>query len=155
MGTQTLTVGSSCCLYVAHLKEERTSQRRSNTVLAVSNCVGHDGTSYVVLKHVEVEFWCGTSSCDTGTQCWVHRSMSRLSILVLECSKGSHLEGGHAKQNRNLAFSGGKSGWNWLKFSWNNLDAVAAGLLGSGRGGPPRILGVGQGGGWSSLEKFG
>ncbi len=26
------------------------------TVLAVSNCVRHDGTSYAVLKQVEVEF---------------------------------------------------------------------------------------------------
>ncbi len=26
-------------------------------------------------------------------------SMSRLPILVLECSKGGHLEGGHAKQD--------------------------------------------------------
>ncbi len=29
---------------------------RQSTVLTVSNCVGHDGTSYSVLKHVEVEF---------------------------------------------------------------------------------------------------
>ncbi len=36
--------------------------------------------------------------------------MSRLPILVLECSKEGHLEGGHDKQNRNMAFSGGKSG---------------------------------------------
>ncbi len=43
------------------------------TVLAESNCVGHDGTSYAALKRVEVEFWCGTCRCDTGTQCWVHR----------------------------------------------------------------------------------
>ncbi len=28
----------------------------SSTVLAVSNCVGHDGTPYAVLKHVEAEF---------------------------------------------------------------------------------------------------
>ena len=33
-------------------------------------------------------------------------SMSRLPILVLECSKGSHLEGGAAKQKRNLEFRG-------------------------------------------------
>ncbi len=43
------------------------------TVLAVSNCFVHDGTSYAVLKRVEVEFWCGTCSCDTGTQCSVQR----------------------------------------------------------------------------------
>ena len=50
-------------------------------------------------------------------------SMSRMSILVLEGSKGSHLEGGrHAKQNRNLAFSGGKSGWNWLKI-WTGIHS--------------------------------
>ncbi len=42
------------------------------TVLAISNCVRHDGTSYAVLKCVEAESWCGTSRCDTGTQCWVH-----------------------------------------------------------------------------------
>ena len=27
-----------------------------HTVLAESNCIGHDGTSYAVLKFVEVEF---------------------------------------------------------------------------------------------------
>ncbi len=27
-----------------------------HTVLAISNCVGHDSTSYAVLKYVEVEF---------------------------------------------------------------------------------------------------
>ncbi len=39
-------------------------------------------------------------------------SMLRLPILVLKWSKGSHLEGGggHTKQNRNLAFLGGKHG---------------------------------------------
>ncbi len=32
-------------------------------------------------------------------------SISRLPILVLECSKEDHLEGaGHTKQNRNVAF---------------------------------------------------
>ncbi len=29
---------------------------RSHMYMAVNNCVGHDGTSYTVLKHVEVEF---------------------------------------------------------------------------------------------------
>ncbi len=53
------------------------------------------------------------------------RSTWRLPILVLECSKGSHLEGSHAKQKRKLAFSGGKRGLTWLKFSWNNLDPKA------------------------------
>ena len=37
-------------------------------------------------------------------------SMSRLPILVLQCSKRSHLEGNHAKEKRNLAFLGGKHG---------------------------------------------
>ncbi len=37
-------------------------------------------------------------------------SMSRLPILVLECSKEGHLEGGHAKQNKNMASRGDKSG---------------------------------------------
>ncbi len=32
------------------------SPMMATTVLAVSNCVRHDGTSYTVLKHVEVEF---------------------------------------------------------------------------------------------------
>ncbi len=41
--------------------------------MAVSNCVGHDGTTDAVLKRVEVEFRCGTYWCDIGTQCWVHR----------------------------------------------------------------------------------
>ncbi len=64
------------------------------TVLAISNCVRLDGTSYAVLKHVEVEFQCGPCSCDTGTQSSAHRSMWRLPILVLGCSKEGHLEGG-------------------------------------------------------------
>ena len=34
-------------------------------------------------------------------------------------------EGGHAKEDRNLAFSGGRRSWNWLKFSWNNHDPQA------------------------------
>ncbi len=33
--------------------------------------------------------------------------------------------GGHAKQNTNVAFWRGKSGWNRLKFSWNNSDPKA------------------------------
>ncbi len=48
--------------------------------------------------------------------------MSRLPMLVLECSKGGHLERGHAKKDWRVAFWGGKSGWNWLKFSWKNPD---------------------------------
>ncbi len=43
------------------------------TVLAISNCVGHDSTCYAVLKCVDVAFWCATCRCDPGTQCWVHR----------------------------------------------------------------------------------
>ncbi len=47
--------------------------------------------------------------------------MSRMLILALKCSKGSHLKGGgHAKEKRNLAFWKGKSGWNGLKFLWDN-----------------------------------
>ncbi len=34
---------------------EQSSEAQPSTVLAVSNCVGHDDTSYAVLKHVEVE----------------------------------------------------------------------------------------------------
>ena len=84
------------------------------TVLAVSNCIGHDSTSYTVLKHVEVEFRCGTSSCDTGTQCSVHRSMSRLSILVLECSKEGHLKGGTRQAEQKYGFF---KGLKWMKLA--------------------------------------
>ncbi len=52
-------------------------------------------------------------------------SVSRLPILVLECSKARQLEGGHAKQDWKVAFWGGKSGWNWLKFSWKNPSLQA------------------------------
>ena len=52
-------------------RQKSRPNKQNSTVLAVSNCVGHEGTSYTVLKHVEVEYWCGTWSCDTGTQCWV------------------------------------------------------------------------------------
>ncbi len=53
-------------------------------------------------------------------------SMSRLPILVLECSKGGHLEGGgHAKKDWKVAFWGWKHGWNGLKFSWDNPSLQA------------------------------
>ena len=95
---------------------------RSYTVLAISNCVEYDITSYTVLKHVEVEFWCGTCSCDTGTQCSVQRFNVEAAhfgarMLKRQLPGG----GGHAKQKRNLAFSGGKYGWNWRRQS-GNLD---------------------------------
>ncbi len=49
------------------------TQTKAYTVLAVSNCVGHDVTSYAVLQRVEGGFWCGTCRCEIGTHCWVHR----------------------------------------------------------------------------------
>ncbi len=52
-------------------------------------------------------------------------SMSRLPILALECSKGSHLEREPCQTEENLTFPGGKHGWNWLKFSWGNPDPLA------------------------------
>ncbi len=52
-------------------------------------------------------------------------SMSRLPILVLECSKGGHQEECHAKQDWKVAFWGGKSGWNSLKFSCDNPSLQA------------------------------
>ncbi len=91
------------------------------TVLAVSNCVDHDDTSYAVLKHVEVEFWCGTCRCDT----WTHNvqytgSMLRLPILVLECSKGRQLQGAGGMPNRReiWLFEGlnmDEIGWNFYR----------------------------------------
>ncbi len=82
--------------------------RLRHAVLAVSNCVGHDGTSYAVLKHVEVEFWCGTCRCETGTQCSVHRVNVKAAHFGARMLKRRPPEGGgHAKQNRNMAFSGG------------------------------------------------
>ena len=54
------------------LQDSRQDGAITYTVLAVSNCVEHDGTSYAVLKCVEVELWCGTCTCDTETQRWVH-----------------------------------------------------------------------------------
>ncbi len=83
------------------------------TVLAVSNCVGHDGTSYAVLKRVEVEFCCGMCRCNTGTQCWVHGVNFKAAHLVLECSKGSHLEGGGMPNRREI----------WL-FQGVNMDEI-------------------------------
>ncbi len=41
---------------IPHLKTNRPQIRHPHTVLAVSNCIKHDGTSYAVLKHVEAEF---------------------------------------------------------------------------------------------------
>ena len=87
---------------------------RKSTVLAVSNCVEHDGTSYAVLKRVGVKIWCGTCRIDTGTQCLVHRSVSRLPILVLECSKGSHLETRACQTGLEYGFL---RGWTWMKLA--------------------------------------
>ncbi len=38
----------------------------------------------------------------------------------------------HAKETGKLAFSGGKSGWNWLKFSWDNPSPLAHDFPGQG-----------------------
>ncbi len=50
-------------------------------------------------------------------------SMSRLPILVLECSKGGHLEGGgHAKQDWKVAFWGEKMD----EMAWNFHGTIPA-----------------------------
>ncbi len=89
----------------------------TNTVLAISNCISHDSTCYTVLKHVEVEFWCGICRCDPGTQCWVQWSMSRLPILVLECSKGTHLKEGPCQTEEKFSFFFRGGGWKWIKLA--------------------------------------
>ncbi len=122
------------------------SSHQSITVLAVSKCVKHDKTWNTVLKHVEVEFWCGLRRCDTGTQCWVQKSMSRLPILVLECSKGGHLEGG-AMPNRTEKWlfereNVDEIGWNShgrIKTPW---PAIPTGIHPPG---PPAL--------WESMQK--
>ncbi len=104
----------------------------SYTVLAISNCVQHDGTSYAVLKHVEMEFWCGMCRCDTGTQCWYTGSMSRLPTLVLECSKESHLERRACQKELKFGFLWGKKRMEWPEIfteeSWPTGPPFAQGF---------------------------
>ncbi len=48
--------GRGVNLFGARSPMNPSAEADATTVLAVSNCVRHDGTSYTVLKHVEVEF---------------------------------------------------------------------------------------------------
>ena len=116
------------------------------TVLAVSNCVGHDSTSYTELKHVEVEFWCGTCSCDTGTWCWVHR------VNVMAAHFGARMlkrmaPGGGAMPNRTeiWLFQGVKVdeiGWNFHGRIWIPWPTI-----------PTRIHSPGPSAPWASMQK--
>ncbi len=75
-----------------------------HTVLAVSNCIGHDGTSYAVLKGAEVEFWWGTCRCDTGTQCWVHRVNVKAAHFGARVLKRETIRGGPCHTDEKLGF---------------------------------------------------
>ncbi len=93
-----------------------------HTVPAVSNCVEHDGTSYAVLKRVEVEFWCGTCTCDPGTQ----RSVRRVNVEAAHF--GARMlkrepTGGETMPNRREI---------WL-FQGINVDEMAKILIGKTR----------------------
>ncbi len=68
------------------------------TVLAVSTCVRHDSTTYAVLIHVEVEFGHGMCSCDTGTQCWVHKFNVEAAHFGARMPKRRPPERGEARQ---------------------------------------------------------
>ncbi len=63
--------------------------------------------------------WYWDIMLSTEVQCWGS------TFWYFNAQKEATWRGGHAKQKRNLAFSGGKSGWNWLKFSWGNPDPLA------------------------------
>ncbi len=92
------------------------------TVLAVSKFFEHDVTSYAVLNVLKWNFDVERVDVILGHNVEYTGSMSRMPILVLQSSKG---EEGHAKQDWNMAFWGGKSGWNGLKFSQKNPDPLA------------------------------
>ncbi len=96
------------------------------TVLAMSKCVKHDEAWNTVLKHVDVEFWCGTRRCDAGTQCWVFKvNVKAVHFGARMLKRRPPGGGGHAKQDWKVAFWGGKCGWNGLKFLWDNPSLQA------------------------------
>ncbi len=117
-----------------------------STVLAVSNCVGHDGTSYAVLKHIEVEFGRGTSSCDTGTQCSVHWINVKTAHFGAKMLKRNP-PGGWAMPNRTerWLFEGIKVdeiGWNFHGTIWTQRQTFSSGIHPPG---PPAL--------WASMQK--
>ncbi len=77
-----------------HVLHQNCASTRVCTVLAVSNCIEYGGTSYAVLKRVEVELWCGMCRCDTGTQCWVHRVNVKAAYFVARVLKRETTRGG-------------------------------------------------------------
>ena len=101
-------------------------------MLAVSNCVRLGGTSYAVLKHVEVEFWCGTCRCDTGTQCWVYRvnvKAAHFGARVLK--RKSPGEGAMPNRREIRLFQGvnmDEIGWNFHGRIWTPRSTISTGI---------------------------
>ncbi len=115
-----------------------------HTVLAVSKCIKHDETWNTVLKCVGMKIWCGTCRFDTGTQCWVHRSVLRLPILP-ECSKGGHLEGGMPKRREIWLFQGAnmdETAWNFDARIQSPWPTISTGIHSPGLRVP-----------WASMQK--
>ncbi len=101
---------------------------QSCTVLAVSNGVEHESTSYAVLKYVEVEFWCGTCRCDTGTQCWGHRVNIKAAHFGARMLKRKTIRGGGGMPNRTEIwhFQGvnvEETAWNFHGRIWTQGDS--------------------------------
>ncbi len=117
-----------------------------NTVLAVNNCVEHDDTSYVVLKCVEVEFWCGMCRCDTGTQCWVHRINVKAAHFGARMLKGKPPGEGAMPDRREICLFQGMNvddiGWNFqggIQTPWPTISTWIHSA------GPPVL--------WASMQK--
>ncbi len=103
-----------------------------DTDLAVSNCVTHDGTSYAVLKRVEAEFWCGTSRCDTGTQCWVHRVNVKAAHFGARVLKRETTRGGPMPNRTGIWLFQGVNvdeiGWNFCKRTLTPWPTISTGI---------------------------
>ncbi len=117
-----------------------------NTVLAVSNCVGHDSTSYAVLKCVEMGFWCGTCRCDTGTQSWVHRGNVKADNFGARILKRKPPGGGAMPKRREIwLFEGVKVDemhWNFYRRILTPWPTIFTGIHSPG----PLAL-------WASMQK--
>ena len=116
------------------------------TVQAVSNCVGHDGTSYAVLKRVEVEFWCGTCRFETGTQCSVRRVNVEAAHFGARVLKKKPPGGGampNRRENRLLqGVNADEIGWNFCRRILTPWPTISTGIHSPG---PPAL--------WASMQK--
>ncbi len=119
--------------------------RFCHTVLAVSNCIKHDSTSYTVLKHVAVEFGHGMCSCDTGTQCWVNKFNVEAAHFGVRMLKRRPPGGGALPNRTEIWLLEGvkvdEIGWNCHGTIWTQRQTFSNGIHPPG---PPAL--------WTSMQ---